>query len=228
MSSVIVVANIAGGTYKSTTAHCLAVSSVEYGKKILLIDLDPRAELTFNLGFEKSRETILEILQGMSISQNNDITTAERFDFVGSDSRLASFNDMNALKTFLSSLSVHYDVVIIDTPAQIDARLAMAIVAADAIVIPTSASIHSIRGAISTLKIDSKAKKFILPIDGFGAEQVQLFENEIVIDAHILFASGIDDATLQKRSLLSTDKSADFAESYREAAYTLLEHLNHF
>jgi chromosome partitioning protein len=228
MSSVIAVANIAGGTYKSTTAHSLAVASVEYGKKVLLIDLDPSAELTFNLGYEKSRETILEILQGLSLSQNSDITTAERFDFIGADSRLASFNDVNALKTFLGSLSARYDVVIIDTPAQIDSRLAMAFMAADAIVIPTSASIHSIRGAISTLKVDSKAKKFVLPIDGFGAEQVKLFENEIVIDAHIPFTSGIDAATSQKRSVLSTDKSSDFAEAYREAAYSLLEHLNHF
>jgi len=228
MSSVIAVANIAGGTFKSTTAHSLAVASVEYGKKVLLIDLDPRAELTFNLGYEKSRETILEILQGLSLSQNSDITTAERFDFIGADSRLASFNDVNALKTFLGSLSARYDVVIIDTPAQIDSRLAMALLAADAIVIPTSASIHSIRGAISTLKVDSKAKKFILPIDGFGAEQGKLFENEIVIDAHIPFTSDIDAAISQKRSVLSTDKSSDFAEAYREAAYSLLEHLNHF
>jgi len=228
MSSVIAIANIAGGTYKSTTAHSLAVASVEYGKKVLLIDLDPRAELTFNLGYEKSRETILEILQGLSLSQNNDITTAERFDFLGADSRLASFNDVNALKLFLSSLSARYDLVIIDTPTQIDSRLAMALLAADAIVIPTSASIHSIRGAISTLKIESGTKKFILPIDGFGADQVELFSNEIVIDAHIPFTSGIDAATSQKRSVLSIDKSSDFAEAYREAAYSLLEHLNHF
>jgi len=228
MSSVIAIANIAGGTYKSTTAHSLAVASVEYGKKVLLIDLDPRAELTFNLGYERSRETILEILQGLSLSQNNDITTAERFDFLGADSRLASFNDVIALKLFLSSLSARYDLVIIDTPTQIDSRLAMALLAADAIVIPTSASIHSIRGAISTLKIDSGAKKFVLPINGFGADQVKLFSNEIVIDAHIPFTSGIDAATSQKRSVLSEDKSSDFAEAYREAAYTLLEHLNLF
>jgi len=228
MSSVIAIANIAGGTYKSTTAHSLAVASVEYGKKVLLIDLDPRAELTFNLGYEKSRETILEILQGLSLSQNNDITTAERFDFLGADSRLASFNDVNALKLFLSSLSARYDLVIIDTPTQIDSRLAMALLAVDAIVIPTSASIHSIRGAISTLKVDSKAKKFILPIDGLGADQVKLFSNEIVIDAHIPCSLGIDAATSQKRSVLSADKSSDFAEAYREAAYTLLEHLNLF
>ena len=228
MSSVIAVVNIAGGTSKSTTAHSLAVASVEYGKKVLLIDLDPRAELTFNLGYEKSRETILEILQGLSLSQSNDITTVERFDFLGADSRLALCNDVNALKIFLNNLSTQYDVVIIDTPAQIDSRLTMALLAADAIVVPTSASIHSIRGAISTLKVDCAAKKFILPIDGFRTDQVKLFDNAILIDAHIPFTSGIDAATSQKRSVLSIDKSSDFAEAYREAAYSLLEHLNHF
>ena len=228
MSSVIAVVNIAGGTSKSTTAHSLAVASVEYGKKVLLIDLDPRAELTFNLGYEKSRETILEILQGLSLSQSNDITTVERFDFLGADSRLALCNDVNALKIFLNNLSTQYDVVIIDTPAQIDSRLTMALLAADAIVVPTSASIHSIRGAISTLKVDSAAKKFILPIDGFSTDQVKLFDNAILIDAHIPFTSGIDAATSQKRSVLSIDKSSDFAEAYREAAYSLLEHLNLF
>jgi cellulose biosynthesis protein BcsQ len=228
MSSVIAVANIAGGTFKSTTAHSLAVASVEYGKKVLLIDLDPRAELTFNLGYEKSRQTILEILQGLSLSQSNDITTPERFDFIGADSRLALFNDVESLKTFLGSLSARYDVVIIDTPAQIDSRLAMALLAADAMVVPTSATIHSVRGAISTLKFDSKAKKFILPINGFGAEQVKLFNSEILIDAHIPFSADIDAAISQKRSVLSTDKSSHFAEACREAAYTLLEHLNLF
>lgn len=228
MISVIAVANIAGGTYKSTTAHSLAVASVEYGKKVLLIDLDPRSELTFVLGYEKARETITDLLQGKTLSQSNDITTAERFDFIGADSRLASFNDTKALEIFLTSLAASYDVVIIDTPAQIDSRLAMALVAADALVVPTSTSIHSLRGAISTLKVDSAAKKFILAIDGFGADQVKLFDNAILIDARIPIASDIDAATSQKRSVLSTDKSSDFAEAYREAAYSLLEHLNHF
>jgi cellulose biosynthesis protein BcsQ len=228
MSSVIAVANIAGGTFKSTTAHSLAVASVEYGKKVLLIDLDPRAELTFNLGYEKSRQTIVEILQGLSLSQNNDITTPERFDFIGADSRLALFNDVNSLSTFLNTLLTQYDLVIIDTPAQIDSRLAMALLAADAMVIPTSASIHSIRGALSTLKIDSKAKKFLLALDGFAADQVKLFDNVIVLDTHIPLTSGIDAATSQKRSVLSVDKISDFAEAYREATYSLLEHLNHF
>ena len=228
MTSVVAITNIAGGTFKTTTAHALAVAVVEYGKKVLLIDLDPRAELTFNLGFERSRETIVEMLQGSSLAQSNDITTDERFDFIGADSRLASINEVGTLATFLRALPNNYDLVIIDTPSQIDSRLAMALHAADALLVPTRGTVHSIRGAVSTLKIQSNAKKFVLPIDQFDPEQAELFKDQVVLDAHIPFTANMDSAISQKRSALSTDKNSDFASAYREAAYSLLEHLNHF
>ena len=228
MTSVIAVANLAGGSYKTTTAHSLSVAVVEYGKKVLLIDLDPRAELTFNLGFEKSRLTIVEMLQGASLSQSNDITTDERFDFIGTDSRLASLKDVTAFKTFLTSLPNQYDVIVIDTPSHIDPRMAMAMSASDAIVIPTDSSIHSIRGALNTVKIDSKPKRYILPIDEFADKHGANFSETIVIDALIPLYKDIDSAIAQKRSVLTVEKSSDFAQAYREAAYSLLEHLKFF
>ena len=223
MTSIIALANIAGGTHKTTAAHSLSVATVEYGKKVLLIDLDPRAELTFNVGFERSRETIAEMLQGSSLAESN-----ERFDFIGSDSRLTALNDVKSLKTFLNGLPNHYDVVIIDTPSQIEPRLAMAFSAADSIVIPSDSSIHSIRGALNTSKIQSNAKKFILPINQFSAEHTKHFSDAIVLDALIPVSTGIDAAIAQKRSVLSADKNSDFAQAYREAAYSLLEHLKFF
>lgn len=228
MTSVIAIANIAGGTHKTTAAHSLSVATVEYGKKVLLIDLDPRAELTFNLGFERSRETIAEMLQGSSLAESNDITTDERFDFIGADSRLASISDANSLKSFLSKVPTKYDVIIVDTSSQVDSRTAMAFNAADAIVIPSDSSIHSIRGALNTMKIESSAQKFVLPINQFTSEQAALFSSSIVLDALIPVHTDIDQAIAQKRSVLSADKNSDFAQAYREAAYSLLEHLKFF
>lgn len=228
MTAIIAIANIAGGTHKTTAAHSLSVATVEYGKKVLLIDLDPRAELTFNLGFERSRETILEMLQGSSLAQSNDITTQERFDFIGADSRLAAINDVNSLKNFLSKVPNHYDVIIVDTSSQVDSRMAMAFNASDAIVVPTDSSLHAIRGALNTVKIDSNAKKYILPINQFVAEHTELFADAIVLDALIPANEEIDDAITMKRSVLTANKNSDFAQAYREAAYSLLEHLNFF
>ena len=228
MTSIIAIANIAGGTHKTTAAHSLSVATVEYGKKVLLIDLDPRAELTFNLGFERSRETIAEMLQGSSLAESNDITTDERFDFIGADSRLASISNANSLKSFLSKVPTKYDVIIIDTSSQVDSRTAMAFNAADAIVIPSDSSIHSIRGALNTMKIESSAQKFVLPINQFTSEQAALFSSSTVLDALIPVHTDIDQAIAQKRSVLSADKNSDFAQAYREAAYSLLEHLKFF
>ena len=228
MTSVIGLANIAGGTQKTTAAHSLAVAMVEYGKKVLLIDLDPCADLTFNLGFERSRETIFEMLNGSVLTSSNDITTDERFDFVGSDSRLSALTQPDSLKTFLTSSAQKFDVVIVDTPSTIDPRLAMAFHAADAVVIPVGASIHSVRGGISTNRIESKARKFILPTDGFDLSKASHFESAKVVDALIPLSTGLDVALIQKRSALSTDKNSEFAEAYREAAYSILEELNHF
>jgi chromosome partitioning protein len=228
MTSILAVANIAGGTYKTTSAHSLSVAAVEYGKKVLLIDLDPRAELTFNVGFEKSRLSMVDLLNGSTLGESNDITTVERFDFLGTDSRLASISDTNGLKVFLSSLPDKYDLVIIDTPAHVDSRLAMALVAADSVVIPTGASIHSMRGAINTGKIQSLARKFILPCDQLSKNHIEQFTDVIVLDALIPSSTGIDNAISEKRSVLSVDKSSDFAQAFREAAYSLLEHLKFF
>jgi cellulose biosynthesis protein BcsQ len=228
MTSIIAIANIAGGTHKTTAAHSLSVATVEYGKKVLLIDLDPRAELTFNLGFERSRETIVEMLQGSSLAQSNDITTQERFDFIGADSRLASMNDVNSLKSFLSKVPNHYDVIIVDTSSQIDSRMAMAFNAADAVVIPSDSSLHGIRGALNTVKIQCEAKKYILPVDQFTSEHSALFADAIVLDALIPANDEIDAAITLKQSALTADKNSDFAQAYREAAYSLLEHLKFF
>lgn len=228
MTSIIAIANIAGGTHKTTAAHSLSVATVEYGKKVLLIDLDPRADLTFNVGFERSRETIVEMLQGSSLAQSNDITTDERFDFIGADSRLASISDVNSLNSFLGKAPNHYDVIIIDTSSQIDSRTAMALNAADAILIPSDSSLHGIRGALNTMKIECDAKKYILPIDKFAAEHSELFADAIVLDALIPVNEDIDVAITLKRSALTADKNSDFAQAYREAAYSLLEHLKFF
>jgi cellulose biosynthesis protein BcsQ len=68
----------------------------------------------------------------------------------------------------------------------------------------------------------------VLPIDQFGSEQAELFKDQVVLDAHIPFTANMDSAISEKRNVLSTDKNSDFASAYREAAYSLLEHLNHF
>ena len=48
---IIAIASPAGGVGKTTLAHAISVAAAEFGKKTLLIDLDPAGALTFRLGF---------------------------------------------------------------------------------------------------------------------------------------------------------------------------------
>jgi MinD-like ATPase involved in chromosome partitioning or flagellar assembly len=106
--------------------------------------------------------------------------------------------------------------------------MAMAMSTSDAILIPADSSIHSIRGALNTSKIESKATKYILRIDQFTDKHEANFSEAIVIDALIPLHKNIDSAISQKRSVLTIEKNSDFAQAYREAAYSLLEHLKFF
>ena len=52
MTRVVAIANQKGGVAKTTSTHALGVAMAERGKKILLVDLDPQASLTWACGVD--------------------------------------------------------------------------------------------------------------------------------------------------------------------------------
>ena len=52
MGEIFVMANQKGGVGKTTSTFNLGVALTDIGQRVLLVDLDPQAGLTYHAGFE--------------------------------------------------------------------------------------------------------------------------------------------------------------------------------
>lgn len=214
---VIAIASPAGGVGKTTLAHAIAVAASEFGKKTLLIDLDPGSALTFRLGLENPRLTITDYLTGSKLAAENLTATSERFDFIAADSRLTTNLDEGSLTTLLQNLPKAYDLVVLDVAPSLTQPLKLALAAADQIFTPIDASLHSLR-ALLQLRALTKTQ-----VTAIARGEVNFAEVAPVLDVSLVRSTEIDENAHQTRSVLTAAKDSDVAESYRSATYSILE-----
>jgi len=167
MTTYIAVVNPAGGTGKSTTAHALAVSFAEYGKRTLLVDCTTTSNLTFLLGIENPRHTSFDIFTNSSVADAAIVSTAERFSFLPSDSRLSYLDTRensltDAVVNFrkaLVELDSPFDFVILDTPSTLSHAWMSALHLADFYLGVTTSALSSARGLIQTREVTEELIK---------------------------------------------------------------------
>jgi cellulose biosynthesis protein BcsQ len=221
--SILCLANTAGGSGKTTLAHALSVAFTEYGKKTLLIDLDPRANLSFRVGRENSRLNISDFLQSTVTVEDLD-THIERFDFIASDSRCGfGFSDTD-LNHLIDALPKEFDVIVIDTPSDVNPGLLAALKVSDLVLIPYSQTLHHYRGIDQIYKLEPNAKKFLLQI-GKPSKIADQFSQWAHLDGRCSTAREIIEAELTVTSVLTTAKNSVIAGEIRESAYSVLEEL---
>jgi cellulose biosynthesis protein BcsQ len=214
---IIAIASPAGGVGKTTLAHAIAVAAAEFGKKTLLIDLDPGSALTFRLGRENPRLTITDYLTGTQLSADNLSATSERFDFIAADSRLTTNFEENSLALLLENLPKGYDLVVLDIAPSLSQMLKLALTVADHIFTPIDISLHSIRALLQLRALTE------IPVTAIAAGEVNVEELAPVLDVALLRSSDIDELTLGNFSILTVAKESEVAESYRSATYSILE-----
>jgi chromosome partitioning protein len=158
VSRVLAIANIKGGVGKTTTTANLAAALTERGKSVLALDLDPQASLTYALGIrpEALSTTICDALSGLgrpiaAIAQ----PTESGIDLVPASHDLMQVAEylesthvgVTLLRAALEPLRDCYDYVMIDCPASAGILMAMALTAADQVLIPlipNSLSLHAL------------------------------------------------------------------------------------
>lgn len=224
------IANLAGGTGKTTTVHSLATAIAEYGKRALVIDADPGAALTFLCGVENPRYCTRELFDGGAKLENTIVKTADRFALVPSASRLFH-TDFKGLARLHEELG-EFDTVLIDSPTGPSALTAPLIDFSDEIITPIDGSMLSIRGALNLRDFQSKSVK---------KPPIRLLENRMNPWDEQLRAAVMEDfkflgiairrdesilaAQLSTRSVLSEFPHSEMASDFRELGYLLLEEI---
>lgn len=160
MLSTLALWNHKGGVAKTTSAVNLAAAFGQAGRRTLLVDLDPDRYATLHLGREAETGAMNDVLvDNTPIRQIIQHTDALGVDLAPADAGLSSVHDRlirvarreDRLKKSLRSVSGDYDYIIIDCPPGVSLLQINALVAADRLLIPTTADKFSGAGIASLL-----------------------------------------------------------------------------
>jgi cellulose biosynthesis protein BcsQ len=225
---IISICNTSGGTGKSTTALSIAVAAAEYGRNVLLIDLDERANITFQLGIENPRFTMLEVATGANALDLAIIRTNERVDFLPAAPRITALDLAQISTDNLKQKFSNYDLVVIDTSSALNQRLSLASQISDAVLYVCTDSLLAVRGVLLASNFFKQVHSLgVLPI--MTTDQTQsipvLAGDFKLLDPAIPSDESVVTAQIENKSVLNHAKTGLASDAYREVTYFLLEEL---
>ncbi len=249
MSTTLAIANQKGGVAKTTTVASLGAALVELGQRVLLVDLDPQACLTFSLGVdpEDLDTSVHQVLLAeekvgnviVTVDDGPDLLPAT-IDLATTESRLLTRTGREqALRVALEEVSGDYDWILLDCPPSLGVLTVAALTAADAVLVPLQCETLSHRGVGQLLDTVHDVRRFtnkglrvlgVLPTlyDGRTQHARAVLEaisstyDLRVLEPPIPKTIRFAEAPALGRSILATARRHRGAQAYREVAETLL------
>ncbi len=154
--------SLSGGQGKTSVIFFLSLLLAATGKRVLAVDCDPQANLTFYLNHEvaANQPSLLEVLTGLVDTEDGIYATnydnlllipADRGLFKVSDYLSSSGAGAFILKLRLQAVQKLFDYVLIDVQPSRSQICLSAVGAADFILIPVEASTKGVNSLIDTL-----------------------------------------------------------------------------
>jgi chromosome partitioning protein len=172
MGRVLAVANQKGGVAKTTTAHSLGAGLAELGERVLLVDLDPQACLTYSLGIDSDAldRSLHDVLAGRAeaadvVVKAGDLTALPAtIDLAGAEVHLMSRTGReHVLARALKPLVGEYDTILIDCPPSLGVLTINGLTAASEVVIPLQCETLGHRGVGQLLETIGDVRSFTNP-----------------------------------------------------------------
>ena len=166
-AKVIAMCNQKGGVGKTTSTINLGASLAEYGRRVLLVDLDPQGALSAGLGVPQYEldHTIHNLLVEPRVSIDEVVlhTRVKGMDLVPSNIDLSAaeiqlVNEVGREQTLARALHPvldRYDYVLVDCQPSLGLLTVNGLACSDGVIIPTECEYFSLRGlALLTDTVD--------------------------------------------------------------------------
>lgn len=212
--------NQKGGVGKTTSALNIGVYLAKQGKKVLLVDIDPQANLTSGLGLDKEAEkkTVYELLTGRAEAPNTFYSTnlenlyivPSSIDLAGAEIELVgTMSRETILKKQLEQIQKQFDVVIIDCPPSLGILTINALTASNYAIIPVQCEYFALEGLGQLINTINLIKKNLNPELSIGGVVLTMYDSrtnlskEVVEEVQRVFKSKVFETVVPRNVRLS-------------------------
>ncbi len=187
MGTIISVVNQKGGVGKTTTAVNLGAYLAYFGKRVLLLDLDPQANATSGLGINHRQieKGIYDVLIGNSAimdvilktKQNNYFVIPATISLSGASVELVDLDNREfRLDTALKEVRDKFDYIIIDGPPSLGLLTINGLTASDKVLIPIQSEYYALEGLGQLLETISLIQNNLKPELGVLGVVITMFD----------------------------------------------------
>ena len=192
MSKVISISNHKGGVGTTTSALNIGAGLNKLGKKVLLIDLDPQANLSQSLGIIEHEKNIYGAIRGeyklqpINIIKGLDLIPST-LDLSGAEVELSGEAGREyILKELIDPIKKQYDYVIIDSPPSLGLLTINSFTASDEVLIPLQAQYLAIQGLTKLVEVIDKIKKRLNKSLKVGGVFITQYDNRKVLNRDVV------------------------------------------
>ncbi len=174
MGAIIAIANQKGGVGKTTTSISLSACLADKGMKVLVVDLDPQANLTSGFGIDKGNleYTVYDLLIGKvgveqviqkNVLDNLDVIPSN-LDLAGAEVELMSVVGKEfILRNAFEPIKDNYDYIIIDCPPSLSTLTVNAMTASTAVLVTIQCEYYALEGLSQLIQTVELVKERLNP-----------------------------------------------------------------